>query len=567
MVNSLRGSTDGHPVRVIFFDEAHALTSGAQDYLLKSIEDALPGVIFCFATTDRKKLKPALLSRLMKIRVHALTADDAVTFLQTTARKANLTWEREALYLLAAVHPLYMRDLVIALERLSLASPHIDVDLVRSIYDVSADKYLSDYCLALARGDQTTQTAVQNSWSEGIDVKTSLIQKFYLTVYYNDILGQHLVIDPLVHSLSEARQEFVSELCSRLQVSSPCGLAPYLQAILDFWRPTLQRDSTTLYLQLARFESFVNNELASVDAYGLPVAKPSGAPLADTYGGADDSPLWMSDHAVAQREFIDASDIAKIVNRASFFAQQHGRYLNAFFTLQFTSGIDDYEVSAVKAHHAFLDTLSQACTQAGGLHAGMGTMEREAGTIIVRILSYIDLTYLEPDALRMLCQTWQRTSGHIVSVDLSDERDTRAFHWDKIRELCGSFQKDDGERDLRRLLRVPKEYHRAAGPINHEQLFFSPLLSEPVLKSSCENGMTPISAMDDEAWDWIVSGWELKEYRDRKRDATQRQQDISALRARWQHNPDVLQKKIDQLHNEWRRRGAKGRPREWDTWW
>ena len=51
--------------KVLFFDEAHALTPAAMTSLLKDVEEPKRGIAFAFATTDAWQLTAALRSRLL----------------------------------------------------------------------------------------------------------------------------------------------------------------------------------------------------------------------------------------------------------------------------------------------------------------------------------------------------------------------------------------------------------------------------------------------------------------------------------------------------------------------
>jgi DNA polymerase-3 subunit gamma/tau len=105
-------------VRVLFFDEAHALSKVTQNGFLKLIEDDQSGTCFFFATTEVRKLIPAFVSRLTEIRIHALTPTVAYELLEHIATRENIAYEPEALHLLVAAKPPFARDLTIALQRL-----------------------------------------------------------------------------------------------------------------------------------------------------------------------------------------------------------------------------------------------------------------------------------------------------------------------------------------------------------------------------------------------------------------------------------------------------------------
>jgi len=105
--------------QVLFFDEAHSITKQASDSLLKRVEEPLDNVIFCFATTEFDKLRPALRSRAIQLEIHPLSAAEAISLLQQVAEKEEIAYEDEALALLAGVVGGQPRDLLSALEEVS----------------------------------------------------------------------------------------------------------------------------------------------------------------------------------------------------------------------------------------------------------------------------------------------------------------------------------------------------------------------------------------------------------------------------------------------------------------
>ncbi|MFA6974172.1 MAG: AAA family ATPase [Parcubacteria group bacterium] len=63
---SLTAQSDGYKVAII--EEAEMLNKAAQNGLLKTLEEANPGVVLILVTSDEKKLLPTILSRCQKMR-------------------------------------------------------------------------------------------------------------------------------------------------------------------------------------------------------------------------------------------------------------------------------------------------------------------------------------------------------------------------------------------------------------------------------------------------------------------------------------------------------------------
>lgn len=70
--------------RFILIDDAHKMTSQAQNALLKTLEDPYENVIFCLLATEKQLLLPTVLSRVQLITVPQATDDEMFHFLNST---------------------------------------------------------------------------------------------------------------------------------------------------------------------------------------------------------------------------------------------------------------------------------------------------------------------------------------------------------------------------------------------------------------------------------------------------------------------------------------------------
>ena len=89
--------------RILFFDEAHALTSQACDLLLNHVEEPRAGVLFFFATTEAAKIREALRSRLFDLLIRPLSITAAIDFLRHAAAEEHIEHEPGALELLVGL--------------------------------------------------------------------------------------------------------------------------------------------------------------------------------------------------------------------------------------------------------------------------------------------------------------------------------------------------------------------------------------------------------------------------------------------------------------------------------
>lgn len=123
----------GGEARVWLIDEAHQLSTQAQNAFLKIMEDTPPRVYFILATTDPQKLLSTIRTRCTEAAVRGLTVAETRDLLQRTAEAENLTLSdtvrdrivdtcngspRKALVLLDSI-----RDIEDEAEQLALVAP------------------------------------------------------------------------------------------------------------------------------------------------------------------------------------------------------------------------------------------------------------------------------------------------------------------------------------------------------------------------------------------------------------------------------------------------------------
>src|SRR6476661_6267105 len=81
-VRELRDVTQFQPARdryrIFIIDEAHMLSAGAWNALLKILEEPPPHVVFMFATTEMHKVPQTIISRVQKELLRKITLDDLI---------------------------------------------------------------------------------------------------------------------------------------------------------------------------------------------------------------------------------------------------------------------------------------------------------------------------------------------------------------------------------------------------------------------------------------------------------------------------------------------------------
>lgn len=96
--------------KVYIIDEVHMLSSSAFNAFLKTLEEPPSYAIFILATTEKHKLLPTILSRCQIYDFNRMEISDIVNHLKSVAEKENITYEPEALNVIARKADGGMRD-------------------------------------------------------------------------------------------------------------------------------------------------------------------------------------------------------------------------------------------------------------------------------------------------------------------------------------------------------------------------------------------------------------------------------------------------------------------------
>ena len=96
--------------KVFIIDEVHMLSTAAFNAFLKTLEEPPAHVIFILATTEKHKILPTILSRCQIYDFERMTIRNTVNHLKNVARQEGITYEDEALAVIAEKADGGMRD-------------------------------------------------------------------------------------------------------------------------------------------------------------------------------------------------------------------------------------------------------------------------------------------------------------------------------------------------------------------------------------------------------------------------------------------------------------------------
>ena len=137
--------------KVFIIDEVHMLSQAAFNAFLKTLEEPPAHVIFILATTEKHKILPTILSRCQIYDFERMTVENTVAHLKTVAQKEGITYEEEALNVIAEKADGGMRDaLSIFDQAASFCQGNITYKkVIEDLNELDADNYFSIVDMAL----------------------------------------------------------------------------------------------------------------------------------------------------------------------------------------------------------------------------------------------------------------------------------------------------------------------------------------------------------------------------------------------------------------------------------
>ncbi len=157
-VRDLRELMQFQPVRdrrrIFIIDEVHSLSGQAWNALLKQIEEPPPHVIFMMATTEMHKVPATILSRVQRLAMRKITGQEVVSRLSEICDKEGITYESEAMEMIARRGEGSVRDSISLLDQVIAFSGDAltlaDVSSILGLADSGAFTQIVD---AVAAGD------------------------------------------------------------------------------------------------------------------------------------------------------------------------------------------------------------------------------------------------------------------------------------------------------------------------------------------------------------------------------------------------------------------------------
>ena len=157
--------------KVFIIDEVHMLSTAAFNAFLKTLEEPPAHVIFILATTEKHKILPTILSRCQIYDFERMTVQNTIDHLKHVAQKEGITYEDEALAVIAEKADGGMRDaLSIFDQAASFCQGNITYQkVIEDLNVLDSDNYFRIIDLAVENKVSDIMVLLNNVLNNGFD--------------------------------------------------------------------------------------------------------------------------------------------------------------------------------------------------------------------------------------------------------------------------------------------------------------------------------------------------------------------------------------------------------------
>ena len=197
--------------KIFIIDEVHMLTKEAFNALLKTLEEPPEYVKFILATTDPLKLPATILSRTQHFRFKSIATNKIVDHLAHILNLENISYEHDALEILARSGSGSLRDTLTLLDQAIIYSKnHVDVQTVTDMLGLVDPKFIAEIfetVFAKNYAKLVEYTKILEDYESEM-VVDELIAFLKEKMYNQDPLFSTLVLDRFFRILSESKYLF-----------------------------------------------------------------------------------------------------------------------------------------------------------------------------------------------------------------------------------------------------------------------------------------------------------------------------------------------------------------------
>jgi DNA polymerase-3 subunit gamma/tau len=239
--------------KIFILDEAQMLTTQAQTSLIKLTEEPPAYVKFFFCTTDPHKILRAIHTRCQTFMMKKLTKQNLVELLSDVCEKENLTYEEEALDLIATDAEGSARTALSILEQASYKD--ISEENIRELLDRSPKQLAIDLSYTIINEDFANAfRLIQSANAEGRNLGNLLAEtsNIFITAFRYVVIKTKKV----------ERDEDIENIAKSVDTLLLIDIAEQLYNISKDIRQTVSEDIVATTGVLKIIEKYANREKA-----------------------------------------------------------------------------------------------------------------------------------------------------------------------------------------------------------------------------------------------------------------------------------------------------------------
>lgn len=157
--------------KIYIIDEVHMLSKNAFNALLKTLEEPPLHVKFVFATTEIRKVPVTILSRCQRFDLRRLQAKELLEYFSLLLQKEKISFENEAVGLIAAAADGSVRDGLTLLDRaINLTDANITTEKTREMLGLGRSSDIAALLNLLFEGNIVAAlSTIDKMYQEGVD--------------------------------------------------------------------------------------------------------------------------------------------------------------------------------------------------------------------------------------------------------------------------------------------------------------------------------------------------------------------------------------------------------------
>lgn len=218
--------------KVFIIDEVHMLSSAAFNAFLKTLEEPPAHVIFILATTEKNKILPTIISRCQIYDFERMSVSDIINHLKHVADDEGVTYEEQALAVIAEKADGGMRDaLSIFDQAASFSQGNITYKKVLEDLNVlDVDNYFNVIELAMQNKVSDIMLLLNSLIAKGFDAGNFVVG--LLSHVRNVMMAKDAKTIALLETSNEMSQRYAEQakqcptnfLCQTLRILTKCDL-------------------------------------------------------------------------------------------------------------------------------------------------------------------------------------------------------------------------------------------------------------------------------------------------------------------------------------------------------